>query len=98
MKIRSTFEVPFRDVYYMSHGDAETAQYINGVATFEVVGEKKCPLRYVESNDVWASSPLGAYQVDIDSDEHRKLVRVAVEDDEKVWKSAKKIAKAKKLI
>jgi hypothetical protein len=94
----STIEVPFRDVYYMSHGDADTAQYINGVATFEAVKDKECPLRYVECNDVWASSPLGAYQVDTDTDEHRKLVRVAVEDDEKVWKSAKKIAKAKKLI
>jgi len=93
-----TFEVPFRDVYYMSHGDEDTAQYINGVATFEVVKDKECPLRYIDSNDVWASSPLGAYQVDTDSDEHRTLVRVAVEDDEKVWKSAKKIAKTKKLI
>jgi hypothetical protein len=94
----NTFEVPFRDVYYMSHGDADTAQYINGVATFEAVNDKECPLRYIDSNDVWASSPLGAYQVDTDADEHRTLVRIAVEDDEKVWKSAKKIAKSKKLI
>jgi hypothetical protein len=94
----TTFEVPFRDVYYMSHGDADTAQYINGVATFEVVDDKEYPFRYIDANDVWASSPLGAYQVDTDTDEHRKLVRIAVEDDEKVWKSAKKIAKTKKLI
>lgn len=93
------FEVPFRDIYYMSHGDGETSQYINGVATFEAIkGDKEAPLRYVDSDKVWASSPLGAYEVDLEDDFQRKLVRQAVEQDDKIWKTAKGLAKIKKLL
>ncbi|NDB34194.1 MAG: hypothetical protein EB023_02360 [Flavobacteriia bacterium] len=92
-------EIPFRDIYYMSHGDGETSQYINGVATFEVLkADKDAPLRYVDSDNVWASSPLGAYEVDMEDDLQRKLVRQAVEQDDKIWKTAKALAKIKKLL
>jgi len=94
------FDVPFRDIYFTSHGDGETSQYINGVATFEAVNDKKedAPLRFVEADKVWASSPLGAYEIDVEDDTQRRMVRQAIEQDDAIWKTAKKLAKAKKLI
>lgn len=93
------FDVPFRDIYFTSHGDGETSQHINGVATFEAIkGEKEAPLRFVEADKVWASSPLGAYEIDVEDDIQRKMVREAIEQDDAIWTTAKRLAKIKKLL